>query len=187
MVDTMHPPLPLPPFQWHKFFKDMEFTSCNITSPVQSMAFCHILFNYLYRSIQGTHLDNFKKMQLDDTTIQTMISELFSFCSTGSMPATAPLPPASVQSPPHKKVKPFPPTPPTVKNAAHAARALLAQDSALPPKPSSPLALKDEPPSCSACTPHEAFFIKEFTSLLWLVPQSEQVHLMESSSRASTS
>jgi hypothetical protein len=150
-VDALHPPLPLPPFQWHEFFKDMEFTSCNISSPDQSTAFCRILFNYLYRSIQGTHLDDFKKLQLDDTTVQAMVSELSLLSSPGTKPVIAPPPMASVQSPPHKKVKPSPPTPSAPKPATSAARAPLAQEAAPIPKPLLPPAPKDGPPSRSAC------------------------------------
>jgi hypothetical protein len=110
-ADAPHPPSLSTPFQWHKFFKDMEFASCNISNPAQSMAFCRILFNYLYRSIRGSHSDDFKKMQLDNTTIQTMISELSSHCAPINKPLTAPLPLVSVQSLPHKKVKHSQPNP----------------------------------------------------------------------------
>jgi hypothetical protein len=75
-VDAPHPPLPSPLFKWHKFFKDMEFASSNITSPKQSTAFCHILFNFLYRSVWGAHSTDFKTLQLDDTNPQAMITEL---------------------------------------------------------------------------------------------------------------
>jgi hypothetical protein len=74
-------------------------------------AFCHIMFNFLYRSVRGAHSADFKIMPLDDTSPQAMILELASLCQPNSKPVTAPPPLASVQSPPHKKVKPSPPTP----------------------------------------------------------------------------
>jgi hypothetical protein len=89
----------------------MEFASSNITSPEQSTAFCRILFNFLYRSVQGTHSTDFKSLQLDNTNPQAMIMELASLCAPSSKASTAPLPLVSDQSPLRKKVKPSLPTP----------------------------------------------------------------------------
>jgi hypothetical protein len=56
-VAALHPLSPSLDFNWHEFFKNMQYASCKVQNIMQNMAFSHILFNYLY-----VHFEVFKHM-----------------------------------------------------------------------------------------------------------------------------